>query len=108
MSILGDHPTREPGKRRVDWVLRLYIAGQTPKTEATIANVKQICETHLKGQYEIEVVDLLLNPARARVDQIIALPSLVRRMPPPVKKIIGDLTSEERVLIGLDLELAYK
>jgi circadian clock protein KaiB len=89
-------------------VLRLYIAGQTPKTEATIANVKQICETHLKGQYEIEVVDLLLNPARARVDQIIALPSLVRRMPPPVKKIIGDLTSEERVLIGLDLELAYK
>ncbi len=89
-------------------MLRLYIAGQTPKTEATIANVKQICETHLKGQYEIEVVDLLLNPARARVDQIIALPSLVRRMPPPVKKIIGDLTSEERVLIGLDLELAYK
>jgi circadian clock protein KaiB len=94
----------KPVNERAEWVLRLYIAGQTPKAAAAFANLKSICETHLKGQYEIEVVDLLVSPALAKGDQIVAVPSLVRQLPPPVKKIIGDLASESRVLIGLDLQ----
>jgi len=86
------------------WLLRLYVAGQTPKSVAAFANLKQICETHLKGQYRIEIVDLLLNPRLAQGDQIIAVPTLVRQLPAPTKKIIGDLSQEERVLIGLDLK----
>jgi circadian clock protein KaiB len=86
------------------WLLKLYIAGRTPKSVAALANLKQICETHLMGQYRIEVVDLLVNPKLAKDDQIVALPSLVRQLPPPVKKIIGDLADEERVLVGLDLQ----
>lgn len=92
---------RQPGS--TEWLLKLYVAGQTPKSLAAFANLKRICETHLKGQYEIELVDLLLNPALARGDQIVAVPSLVRRLPTPMKKIIGDLANEERVLVGLDL-----
>ncbi len=88
------------------WLLKLYVAGQTPKSIAAFANLKRICETHLKGQYQIEVVDLLVNPTLAKGDQIVAVPSLVRQLPPPVKKIIGDLASEERVLVGLDLRSA--
>jgi circadian clock protein KaiB len=88
------------------WLLKLYVAGQTPKSVAAFANLKRICETHLKGQYEIEVVDLLVNPMLAKGDQIVAVPSLVRQLPPPVKKIIGDLANEERVLVGLDLRPA--
>ena len=88
------------------WLLRLYVAGQTQKSIAAFANLKRICETHLKGQYEIEVVDLLVNPKLAKGDQIIAVPTLVRQLPPPVKKIIGDLAEEERVLIGLDVRPA--
>jgi circadian clock protein KaiB len=88
------------------WLLKLYVAGKTPKSIAAFANLKRICETHLKGQYEIEVVDLLENPKLAQGDQIIALPTLVRQLPPPVKKIIGDLAEEERVLVGLDLRSA--
>ncbi len=90
--------------RAVAWELRLYVAGQTPNSVAAFANLKQICETHLKGKYRIEVIDLLQNPKLAAGDQIVALPSLVRKLPPPVKKIIGDLANEERVLIGLDLQ----
>lgn len=86
-----------------EFLLRLYVAGQTAKSLAAFANLKRICETHLKGKYEIEVVDLLVNPALARGDQIVAVPSLVRQLPPPVKKVIGDLANEERVLVGLDL-----
>jgi circadian clock protein KaiB len=88
------------------WLLKLYVAGQTPKSVAAFANLKRLCETHLKGQYEIEVVDLLVNPTLAKGDQIVAVPSLVRQLPPPVKKIIGDLANEEKVLVGLDLRPA--
>lgn len=88
------------------WTLRLYVAGQTPKSVSAFTNLKRLCETHLKGQYEIEVVDLLENPRLAKGDQIVAVPSLVRRLPPPVKKIIGDLADEEKVLVGLDLRSA--
>lgn len=88
------------------WLLRLYVAGQTPKSVAAFANLKRLCETHLKGQYEIEVVDLLVNPTLAKGDQIVAVPSLVRQLPPPVKKIIGDLANQEKVLVGLDLRPA--
>ena len=93
-------------KNTAKWLLRLYVAGQTPKAVAAFANLKRLCETHLKGEYEIEVVDLIVNPALAKGDQIVAVPSLVRQLPPPVKKIIGDLADEERVLVGLDLRSA--
>jgi circadian clock protein KaiB len=85
------------------WNLRLYVAGQTPKSLTAFANLKKICEEHLKGQYTIEVIDLLENPTLARGDQILAIPTLVRKLPPPIKKIIGDLSGTERVLVGLDI-----
>ena len=90
-------------KQLAEWQLRLYVAGRTPKSLEAIANLQRICETHLAGQYQIEVVDLLTNPALAAGDQILALPTLVRRLPPPARKIIGDLSNEHRVLVGLDL-----
>ena len=85
------------------YVLRLYVAGQTPKSIAALANLKKICEEHLAGRYQIQVVDLLENPQLARGDQILAIPTLVRKLPLPMRKIIGDLSNTERVLIGLDL-----
>lgn len=85
------------------WLLRLYVAGQTPKSITAFANLKKICEQHLKGQYHIEIVDLVKNPTLAKGDQIFALPTLVRKLPPPVKKIIGDLSNTERVIVGLDV-----
>ncbi|MGZ4990949.1 MAG: circadian clock KaiB family protein [Methylobacter sp.] len=85
--------------------LRLYVAGQTPKSLTAFANLKRICETHLAGQYRIEVIDLLKTPQLAAGDQILAVPTLVRRLPEPIKKIIGDLSNEERVLVGLDVQL---
>lgn len=85
------------------YVLRLYVAGQTPKCMAAFVNLKKICEEHLAGQYQIEVIDLLENPKLAQGDQILAIPTLVRKLPEPVRKIIGDLSNTERVLIGLDL-----
>ena len=88
------------------WILKLYVAGQTPKSVAAFANLKRICETHMQGQYQIQVIDLLENPKLAKGDQIIAVPSLVRQLPPPLKKIVGDLANEERVLVGLDLRAA--
>lgn len=87
----------------VAFELRLYVAGQTAKSLAACANLQRICETHLAGQYRIEVIDLTQNPKLAAGDQILALPTLVRRLPKPVKKIIGDLSNEERVLVGLDV-----
>lgn len=84
--------------------LRLYVAGQTPKSIAAFTNLQRICQTRLAGSYSIEVIDLLKNPTLAAGDQILAIPTLVRRLPEPVKKIIGDLSNEERVLIGLDLK----
>jgi circadian clock protein KaiB len=83
--------------------LRLYVAGKTPKSILALTNLKQICEDHLQGRYEIEIIDLLDNPQLAQGDQILALPTLVRRLPEPIKKIIGDLSNQERVLVGLDL-----
>src|SRR3954470_22598537 len=83
--------------------LRLYVAGQTPKSLAAFANLKELCEQHLAGKYRIEVVDLIKKPQMAKDDQIIAIPTLVRRLPQPVRKIIGDLCDTQRTLIGLDL-----
>jgi circadian clock protein KaiB len=85
------------------WDLRLYIAGYTPRAVKTLENLKQICEEHLHGLYNIEVIDLLRNPRLARGDQIVAVPTLVRKLPVPVRKIIGDLSNKDRVLVGLDL-----
>jgi circadian clock protein KaiB len=86
--------------------LRLYVAGQTPKSISAFTNLKRICDEHLEGRYELEIVDLLQRPQLARGDQILAIPTLVRRLPAPVKKIIGDLSNTERVLVGLDLRPA--
>lgn len=83
--------------------LRLYVAGQSPKAARAFSNLRKICEEHLAGRYSIEVIDLLENPALGRGDQILALPTLVRKLPTPIKKIIGDLSNTERVLVGLDL-----
>ena len=88
------------------FVLRLYIAGQTPKCVRAFTNLKQICEEYLADRYRIEIIDLLQNPQLARGDQILAVPTLVRHLPEPVKKIIGDLSNTERVLVGLDLRRA--
>jgi circadian clock protein KaiB len=85
------------------WTLRLYLAGQTPKCMAAFANLKKICEEHLAGKYKIEIIDLLKDPQLAQGDQILAIPTLVRKLPQPVRKIIGDLSNTERVLVGLDL-----
>ena len=85
------------------WELRLYVAGQTPKSMAAFANLKKICEEHLAGQYNIEVIDLIKKPQLASGDQILAIPTLVRKLPEPIRKIIGDLSDTERVLVGLNL-----
>ena len=103
--------TKTTGKRRSNsngraaklWQLRLYVAGQTPRSVTAFSNLTQICETHLKGRYHIEVIDLVRKPQLSRGDQILALPTLVRKLPVPVRKIIGDLSDTERVLVGLDL-----
>ena len=86
------------------WNLRLYVAGQTPKSLTAFANLKRICEEHLKGRYTIEVIDLIKNPQLAQGDQILALPTLVRKIPAPIKRIIGDLSNTERFLVGFDLK----
>jgi circadian clock protein KaiB len=91
------------GENGEEWILRLYVAGQTPKSLAAFANLKRICEEHLAGRYRIEVIDLLEHPQLARGDQIFAVPTLVRRLPQPLRKIIGDLSNTEKVLVGLDV-----
>ncbi len=98
----NDEVSRQAGESET-WYLRLYVAGQTPKSLTAFANLKKYCEEELAGRYEIEVVDLLEHPQLAEGDQIVAIPTLVRRLPPPMKKIIGDLSDEVRVLVGLDL-----
>ena len=105
MSSVPDD-TAEAGTRMVaapEWQLKLYVAGQTARSMAALANLKRVCETHLAGRYQIEVVDLLVNPRLAAGDQILAVPTLVRKVPEPIRKIIGDLSNEERVLVGLDV-----
>ena len=95
--------SRPPRTENDFWQLRLYVAGMTPHCALAFANLKKICETHLAGKYRIEVVDLVENPQLSRGDQILALPTLVRKLPPPMRKIIGDLSNTERVLVGLDI-----
>ncbi|MDD5686928.1 MAG: circadian clock protein KaiB [Elusimicrobia bacterium] len=90
-------------KQKKRWILKLYIAGQTTKSIVAFANIKKICEEHLKGKYSIEVIDLLENPKLAKGDQILAIPTLVKQLPPPLKKIIGDFSNTQKVLIGLDI-----
>ena len=87
-----------------EWNLRLYVAGQTAKSVAALDNLKRLCEAHLAGRYEIEVIDLLVSPQLAAGDQILAVPTLVRRFPEPMRKIIGDLSNEGKVLVGLDVK----
>jgi circadian clock protein KaiB len=86
-----------------EYKLRLYVAGQTPKSMTALENLKRYCEKHLKDKYMIEIIDLLVNPQLAEGDQILAIPTLVRRVPSPIRKIIGDLSNEDKVLVGLDL-----
>lgn len=95
-------------KQEKKWELRLYIAGKTPKSVAALNNLKKYCETHLKGQYRIEVIDLLKKPQLAEGDQIFAIPTLVRKVPEPIRKIIGDLSDEEKVLVGLNIRSLNK
>jgi len=90
------------------WTLKLYVAGQTPKSIAAFANLKKICEEHLAGKYRIVIIDLVTNPMLAKGDQILAIPTVVRQLPTPVKKLIGDLANTERVLVGLDIKPAVK
>jgi len=85
------------------WELRLYVAGQTPKSIAAFANLKKICEENLQGRYNIEIIDLAQNPRQARADQIVVIPTLIRKLPEPLRKIIGDLSNTERVLVGMEL-----
>ena len=98
----------QPGKparaQKPEWQLRLYVAGATAKSVAALANLRRMCEEHLAGRYDIEVIDLLVNPKLAAGDQILAVPTLVRKFPEPIRKIIGDLSNEERVLVGLDIK----
>jgi circadian clock protein KaiB len=95
-------------KAKAEWNLRLYVAGQTERSMAALSNLRKICEEYLAGHYDIEVIDLLVNPRLAAGDQILAVPTLVRKLPEPIKKIIGDLSNEERVLVGLDIKPATK
>lgn len=101
-------PTRRahPGAAvpRPEWQLKLYVAGSTVRSIAALNNLRRLCETHLAGRYSIEVVDLLVNPRLAADDQILAVPTLVRKLPEPMRKIIGDLSNEDRVLVGLDVK----
>ncbi len=103
MSPAKKPPAKKQTAASAEFLLRLYVAGHTPKSLTAFENLKTICEEHLEGRYRLEVVDLLENPSLARGHQILALPALVRQLPPPVKKIIGDFSNVERVLVGLDL-----
>lgn len=98
--------SRSAAAGRAKWKLRLYVAGQTPRSMAALVNLKRACEEHLAGQYQIEVIDLLKNPQLAKGDQIFAIPTLVRKLPEPMKRIIGDLSNTEKLLVGLDLRKA--
>lgn len=95
--------SEKPHRNGVSWDLRLYVAGKTPNSIAAFANLSKFCETHLKGEYRIEVIDLMKHPQEATRDQIFAVPTLVRKLPEPIRKILGDLSNTERVLVGLDL-----
>jgi circadian clock protein KaiB len=113
MSVAKKAPARKKQAPKREekaeiWDLRLYIAGQTPNSVAAIANLRRICEERLQGRYRIEIIDLLDKPQLAKGDQIIAIPTLVRKLPAPMKRIIGNLSIAERALVGLDLQPAKK
>ena len=108
MAIPPDSSQAAPAKPADVWMLRLYVAGQTPRSLVALANLKRLCEEHLKGRYTIEVIDLVKTPQLAKNDQILAIPTLVREIPQQMRRIIGDLSNTERVLIGLDLVPAPK
>ena len=99
-------PRKPAARKSVAWNLRLYVAGQTPKSIRAIANLTAMCEEHLKGRYRIELIDLRKNPQLARGDQIVAIPTLVRRLPVPLRTVIGDLSNSVQLLVGLDLRKA--
>ena len=101
---IAKQPAAEAEDDGQSYSLRLYVAGQTPKSIAAFANLKRLCETHLAGRYRIDVIDLRVNPTLAAGDQILAVPTLVRKLPVPIRKLIGDLSDEERVLVGLDVQ----
>ncbi|HKI74509.1 MAG TPA: circadian clock protein KaiB [Pseudomonadales bacterium] len=109
MTTKPAHPTQPTEKQAPDiaasehYILKLYVAGQSPKSVHAIANLKKICEENLHGRYELEVIDLYQQPQLAQGDQIIAVPTLIKRLPPPLRRIIGDLSDTERVLVGLDV-----
>jgi circadian clock protein KaiB len=100
------HEIKDRQTSEEPWILRLYVAGQTKTSAVACSNLKKICEEHLAGKYVVQVIDLLENPQLAEGDQILAVPTLVRRLPPPLKKIVGDLSNTEKVLVGLDLRPA--
>lgn len=104
MSGKASTPARKAATGSAEYQLRLYVAGQTAKSLTALDNLKRLCETHLAGRYRIEVIDLLVNPKLAAGDQILAVPTLVRKFPEPIRKIIGDLSNDERVLVGLDVQ----
>ncbi len=107
MNVNSNAGTSSVSKHRPvedEWILRLYVAGETPRCKTAFVNLKKICEEQLNGKYKIEIIDLLVNPTLGREHQILAIPTLVRKLPVPVRKIIGDLSNTERVLIGLDLK----
>ena len=102
-TIWKEHAAGKNEQPCDEWILRLYVAGQTPNSLTAFDNLKKICEEHLEGRYRIEVIDLIKNPQLAKDHQIIAVPTLIRKLPTPVKKIIGNLSNTEKVLVGLDL-----
>jgi circadian clock protein KaiB len=105
-AVAAIRPGGAPHGRAEVYELRLYIAGQTRKSITALANLRRLCEQHLAGQYRIEIIDLLQHPDQAQRDQILAIPTLVRRLPEPIKRIIGDLSNSERVLVGLEVHTA--
>ena len=104
LDMISDFDSNGTGEKSEVWNLTLYVAGQTPKSIEAFANLKEICETHLKGKYIINVIDLVQNQELAKNDQVLAIPTLVRKLPEPMKKIIGTLANEDKVLVGLDIK----
>jgi circadian clock protein KaiB len=100
----ADERKKATGPKKKTWDLRLYIAGQTPRSKAAYENLKALCERHIPGQYSIQLIDLVKDPKLARVDQILAIPTLVRKLPMPIRQIIGDLSDSERAMVALDFE----
>ena len=99
-------PRSAHAKQALEWELRLYVAGQSPQSLAALANLRALCEAHVSGRYKIEIVDLIKTPQLSREDQIVAVPTVVRKLPPPMKKVIGNLSNTERALVGLQLRPA--